>query len=220
MKIYLETQRLVLRQFTERDVDNLFALDSDPEVMRFLNGGTPTPREAIRERILPRFLSFYRRYEAFGYWATIEKVSGEFIGWFALYPEEERDAYDIALGYRLRKKSWRRGYGTEGANALIDKAFAELGARRVFACTYSENQASRRVMEKSGLKLARTYRSTQEELADPKTFVATDAVWPSDDVEYALDRAAWETALDATGLRRREAAAGDLPDFPSRARET
>lgn len=194
MKIYLETERLVLRPFTQSDADNLFELDSDPDVMRFINGGTPTPREVIEERILPRFLGFYRRYEQFGYWAAIEKISGAFIGWFALHPEEDRDADDLALGYRLRKKSWRKGYGTEGARALIDKAFVELAARRVFACTYSENHASRRVMEKSRMKLARTYRMTEAELSSVTTYVPTDAVWPNDDVEYALDRKAWETA--------------------------
>src|SRR5579872_5710163 len=88
MKTYLETERLVLRQFAESDVDNLFELDSDPDVMRFINGGTPTSREVIRERILPRFLGFYRRYDAFGYWAAIVKDSRAFIGWFALHPED------------------------------------------------------------------------------------------------------------------------------------
>ena len=193
MKIYLETERLVLRQFAESDVDNLFELDSDPDVMRFINGGTPTSREVIRERILPRFLGFYRRYDAFGYWAAIVKDSSAFIGWFALHPEDGRDAHDIALGYRLMKTSWRKGYGTEGAKALVDKAFRELTARRVFACTYSENHASRRVMEKSGMRLARTYRMTPEELASAATYVPTDVVWPSDDVEYALERTAWES---------------------------
>ena len=195
MKIYLETERLLLRQFTERDVENLCELDSDPDVLRFINGGTPSPREVVEKTILPRFLSFYGLYEEFGYWAAIEKDSGAFIGWFALHPEDGRDARDIALGYRLRKKSWGKGYGTEGARALIHKAFVELAARRVFACTYSENHASRRVMEKSGMKLVRTYRMTAAELAGATTYVPTDVVWPSDDVEYALDRADWENAL-------------------------
>ena len=48
MQVFLETERLVLRRFTEADVDNLCDLDSDPAVMRFLTGGTPTPRDAIR----------------------------------------------------------------------------------------------------------------------------------------------------------------------------
>jgi RimJ/RimL family protein N-acetyltransferase len=195
MKTYLETERLVLRRFTNDDVDNLCELDSDPEVLRFINGGTPTPRHVIQEGILPGFLSFYERYEELGFWAAVEKTSGEFVGWFALHPEGGRDAHDLALGYRLRRKCWGRGYGTEVTKALIHKAFADLAARRVFACTYSENIASRRVMEKSGMKLARTYRMTPTELASAMTHVSTRAVWPSEDVEYAVDREAWETAL-------------------------
>jgi RimJ/RimL family protein N-acetyltransferase len=50
--IFLETERLVLRRFTKADVDNLFDLDSDPEVMRFLTGGRPTPRDVIEKETL------------------------------------------------------------------------------------------------------------------------------------------------------------------------
>jgi RimJ/RimL family protein N-acetyltransferase len=49
----LETNRLTLRRFTEADVDNLFELNSDPEVMRYITGGKPTPREEIRDDIIP-----------------------------------------------------------------------------------------------------------------------------------------------------------------------
>ena len=61
MHIVLETARLTLRQFTENDVDNLFNLNSDPEVMRYLTGGRPTPREEIRDQILPFHLAVYDR---------------------------------------------------------------------------------------------------------------------------------------------------------------
>jgi RimJ/RimL family protein N-acetyltransferase len=195
MQSYLETERLVLRRFDGRDVDNLCALDSDPEVMRFISGGVPTPRALIRSKILPWFMSFYRQYEGLGFWAAHEKASGDFIGWFALHPEEGRDPDDLALGYRLRKASWRKGYASEGAQALIDKAFRELGARRVFACTYSQNLASRGVMQRCGMRFVRAYRMTADELANAPTSVASDAVWPDDDVEYAVDRAAWEAEL-------------------------
>ena len=57
MYVYLETERLTLRQLTQADVDNLFALDSDPAVMRYLSGGTPTPRDVIAHEILPRCLT-------------------------------------------------------------------------------------------------------------------------------------------------------------------
>ena len=54
MQVFPETDRVVLRQFTPHDVDQLVELDSDPDVMRFLSGGTPTPREVIEQDILPR----------------------------------------------------------------------------------------------------------------------------------------------------------------------
>src|SRR5262245_12659326 len=151
MDIFLETERLLLRRFTEADVDNLVALDSDPEVMRFLTGGEPTPREVVEFEILPRFLRSYAEYDGMGYWAAIEKDTGAFLGWFALHPEEGGSPDNVALGYRLRKVAWGKGYATEGARALIHKGFTELGVRRVFATTYQDNLASRRVMEKAGL---------------------------------------------------------------------
>lgn len=59
MQIFLETDRLTLRYFTEEDADHLFELDSDPAVMRFLRGSAPTPLDQIRDTIIPFFLSFY-----------------------------------------------------------------------------------------------------------------------------------------------------------------
>ncbi len=67
MQVFVETERLVLRRFTEADVDNLFDLDNDPEVMRFLTGGKPTPREVILNETLPRLLHYYEPYEGFGF---------------------------------------------------------------------------------------------------------------------------------------------------------
>ena len=64
MQVFLETDRLVLRQFTVADVDNLVNLDADPDVMRFVTGGIPTSREEIQDEVLPAFLGYYQRYEA------------------------------------------------------------------------------------------------------------------------------------------------------------
>ena len=61
MHIFLETERLILRRFTEDDVDHLVALDSDPEVMRFLTGGPPTPRDVLQNDYLPAYLRSYER---------------------------------------------------------------------------------------------------------------------------------------------------------------
>lgn len=59
--VILRTARLALRQFTEDDVDNLLDLNSDPEVMRYLTGGTPTPREVIPDEIIAFHLAVYER---------------------------------------------------------------------------------------------------------------------------------------------------------------
>jgi RimJ/RimL family protein N-acetyltransferase len=192
MEIFLETERLVLRRFTPADVDLLVALDADPEVMRFLTGGAPTPRAVIERDILPHWLSYYERSAGFGFWAAIEKASGAFLGWVHFRPPAGAGPDVAELGYRLRKAAWGKGYATEASRALIRKGFAELGVRRVVASTYQDNVASRRVMEKAGLTLARTYRPTPEEFAALGIDAASQALFPGDDVEYVLEKADWE----------------------------
>lgn len=112
MQVFLETDRLVLRRFTEVDVDHLVDLDSDPEVMRFLTSGTPTPCTVIESEILPRFLRHYQPFVGYAYWAAVEKATGAFLGWFSLAPAEGDSSDDVALGYRLRRSAWGQGYAT------------------------------------------------------------------------------------------------------------
>lgn len=191
--VLLETERLVLRRFTEDDADNLFDLDSDPEVMRYLNGGISTPREFIETAILPRFCRYDERSPCFGFWAADERATGEFAGWFSLRPSEGRDRAEVSLGFRLRRSSWCQGYATEGARALIRLGFSQLGVQRVVASTYEDNMASRRVMEKAGMTLTRVFRMTRQELGRVDTYdVGTQDLWHGHDVEYALLRSDWE----------------------------
>lgn len=191
--IFLQTQRLALRPFEPTDVENLCALDSDPDVMRWLSGGAPTPRAVIEREILPAFLASSARHAGFGVWAANATASGEFIGWFSLRPLDEAQPEAVSLGYRLRRAVWNQGLATEGARALIRQAFAEPGVQRITATTYQDNLASRRVMEKLGMTLTRTYRLTLAELHTSETFDgAALALWDGDDVEYTLTRAEWE----------------------------
>ena len=192
MQALLETDRLLLRRFTEVDEDALFDLDSDPEVMRFLSGGAPTPRDVIRNDILPRFLRYDERFPGYGVWAAVEKATGEFSGWFSFQPSGEASD-EVRLGYRLSRAAWGKGYATEGSKALIRKGFSELDVRRVVATTYEDNVASRRVMEKVGMTLSRTFRLTPEDLKKVDTYDATTlGLWDGEDVEYALGRGDWE----------------------------
>src|SRR5438128_12296035 len=133
MQIFLETERLVLRPFTEDDVDNLVELDSDPDVMRFINGGRPTPRQEIESDVLPTFLGYYERFAGYGFWAAVETSTGRFVGWCHFRPAEADHPDEVELGYRLRRSAWGKGYATEGSRALVQKGFAELGVQRVVA---------------------------------------------------------------------------------------
>ena len=176
--ILLETERLILRRFTDADFDQLTELDSDPEVTRYITGGMPEFNAAM----LDAWLTQYERWPAYGTFAAIERSTDRFLGWFHLRPE---DGYDDEpeLGYRLIRDAWGKGYATEGSRALIDKAFTDLGATRVWAGALAIHSASRRVMEKSGLRFVRAFHGD----------------WPfripgdeHGDVEYAITRADWD----------------------------
>ncbi|MFI1100927.1 GNAT family N-acetyltransferase [Streptomyces melanogenes] len=176
---FLTTDRLVLRPFTdtEADLDLVVELDSDPEVMRYLTGGRPMTRDEIRAGSFGRMLPGDA-----GFWATHLRDTGEFIGWHCLRPGLNAPPDHADLGYRLRKPVWGKGYAREGALALIEKGFGELGYSRITANTMYVNDRSRRVMERCGLTYVRTYFEE----------------WPYSvegdehgDVEYALTREEW-----------------------------
>jgi RimJ/RimL family protein N-acetyltransferase len=194
----LETPRLVIRQFTEDDADNLFNLDSDPEVMRYLTGGRPTPREQIRDRVIPFHLAVYQRLDRLGTWAAESTATGEFLGWFHFRPGPDNDITNVDLGYRLRRSAWNKGYATEGSRALIRMGFTDLGVERVFAHAMTANAASRRVMEKCGLTLVRI-----------TPYEGTDLIEGAEhgEVEHALTKPEWAeiqpglTAVDEPVMR-------------------
>jgi RimJ/RimL family protein N-acetyltransferase len=183
VRVVLRTERLALRQFTASDVDNLFDLNSDPEVMRYLTGGRPTPREVIRDEIIPFHLAVYERLDRLGTWAAESATTGEFQGWFHFRPGPDDVVTNIDLGYRLRRSAWNKGYATEGSRALITMGFTDLGVERVFAHTLAVNAASRRVLEKSGLRLVHT-----SPYAGPDDIDGAE----QGEVEYALTRPEWE----------------------------
>lgn len=187
------TDRLVFRELDERDVDNLFALDGDAEVMRYLES-RPATREQVESEILPDYLSYYARYDDFGYWAGQARADGEFVGWFGmhpvvpsdqwidLWPDSPGDFSVVSLGYRLRRTGWGKGYASEGTGAMVRQAFADLGARELVATTMAVNTGSRRVLEKCGLRHTRTlYLDFDEPLPGHE----------HGDVEYRLTRDEW-----------------------------
>ncbi|MFJ6752069.1 GNAT family N-acetyltransferase [Streptomyces sp. NPDC091266] len=183
MHVFLETEQLVLRPFTDTDADDLFALDNDPDVMRFINGGRPTSREAIHAQTLPRLLHDHPCFGTRGYWAAKEKATGAFLGWFEFRPLDDHSPAVVELGYRLNKAAWGKGYATEGSRALISKGFTDLGVERVIANTMAVNTRSRRVMEKAVLSFLRHFTGDW-----PEAIAGSE----HGEVEYDLVRANWE----------------------------
>lgn len=152
----LETERLRLRPLDRSDAGHLVELDADPEVRRHVHLGAP-PTLAEAEAALPRMLArFGESAVEPAFWAAEDRITGAFLGWFHLRPMETPGA--LELGYRLRREVWGRGYATEGARALVDRAFRELGAARVEAMALQANAASTRVMEKAGLRFRHHFR--------------------------------------------------------------
>lgn len=148
----MNTARLTLRKVTPADRPSLVALEADPEVMRYLNGGQPVPQEGLADSdfLTPRGTEPEVM-------AAHVRASGKFIGWFALFDdglvEGERTA---ELGYRLCREVWGQGYATEGVSALVAEAFEANGFARVRAQTMSVNLGSRRVLEKTGFHAVKT----------------------------------------------------------------
>lgn len=187
----LETARLRLRPVTDDDVDELVALHSDPDVMRYLGPPTETA-EHVRGVLLPAFHALDARTPGFGYAAAEERATGAFLGWFLFRPPRTDDPApgEIELGYRLHRAAWGRGVATEGSRALVDRGFAELGVERVVATTMAVNAGSRRVMEKVGLRYVRTF---------PAEFDEPLPGSEHGEVEYALTRTEWSGAGSAGG---------------------
>lgn len=138
-----------LRPISETDVDALVALDSDPEVMRFINGGQPTPRDLCANVLIPRMLAAATR-PGLGFFA-VESSDQTFMGWVHLRLDSFEPAW-AEIGYRLARPFWGQGLATAASRLLARRAFEELSFEVVSARTMPENLASSRVMEKVGLR--------------------------------------------------------------------
>ena len=181
--ILLESARLRLRRFTAADLDLLVELDSDPEVMRWISYGVPTPRERYEHEILPRWFAQYQATPLLGYWAAESRDDGAFVGWFHLRPDRIDDG-EQELGYRLRRAAWGLGLATEGSVALLDHGFRRVGTDRISARTLAGNHASQRVMQKCGLRYERDF-------VYPEDVIAGRSERERTAVKYSLGREDW-----------------------------
>lgn len=150
MKI-LETNRLILRRLLPDDLDNLFALYSDPEIRKYFPDGTLT-YEVTKEE-LEWFLNGHPKHPELGLWATILKETNQFIGRCGLLPWTIEGQAEVEIAYLIAKEYWRQGLATEAAQAILQYGFEQLGLSRLVCFIDPANIASQRVAEKIGMTL-------------------------------------------------------------------
>lgn len=194
----LNTARLNLRPVENSDADRLRALDADPAVMRFVSGGPATSAATLTEWVIPR-MQVQQRDHGTGMWLLSSPGSpgadGDgFLGWVQLRTPRHSRAGELELSYRLRRPAWGHGYASEAAAALIAVMFTSTGTTRIFAGTHVVHSASRRVMERLGMRLA----------ADSD---AVDLTRPDAVVEYEILREQWLTTRGRGAARASGAAA-------------
>lgn len=144
----IETERLILRPFTWDDLPEQMRLRSDPEVVRYLGGIEMQTPEFVEKRF--RFYMECRERYGFSMSPAVRKADGVAVGWGGLQPLEETG--EIEVGYGFDKPYWGQGYATEVAAAWLRYGFEEARLARIIAVAVPENEGSRRVMEKLGMR--------------------------------------------------------------------
>ena len=144
---WLLTLRLALHDITRHHANELYELDADPRVMRYIGTGRVSTREQV-DAVMRRLPRAYALYPGLGTWRATRRDNGDFVGWFAL--KYIPGTALVEVGYRLRYGAWGTGYATEGARELVRYGFDDLGLHRIIGVTHPANEASQRVLLKLG----------------------------------------------------------------------
>ncbi|PHR34288.1 MAG: GNAT family N-acetyltransferase [Fluviicola sp.] len=171
MKKIIETERLIMRPFTLDDAQASYEMNTCPEVMEYLGGPFSGSVEDISDMLQENTLGDYEKYN-FGRFAVIHKETNEFMGFTGLKYVIELDEVDI--GYRLKHKFWRQGYGYESTLPCVKFAFDDLGLDRIISLANPDNIASTNLMKKLGL-----------------TYEKEVHIYGDNAVYYALNKSDW-----------------------------
>lgn len=160
----IETERLILRELSMADVEDMLRLHSNQQVQKYTGEDTITSLEGIYLKIKEKTDEY--EHHGYGRWATLLKDGLQFVGWAGLSYLPEFD--EIDLGYRFLPEYWGLGIATEASHAILTYGFDTLNIRRIIAIAMPENKASIRVMEKLGMQFEKyaPYEAGEE-----------DAVW-------------------------------------------
>lgn len=146
----LRTERLLLRQWRDEDLEPFAALNADPETMRFF----PAPPTREQSDALAAIARGQIEDEGWGLWAVEVEDGASFIGFVGL----SRPSFEahftpaVEVGWRLAREHWGHGYATEAARAAVAHGFEELGLDEIVSFTSTLNEPSWRVMERLGMR--------------------------------------------------------------------
>ncbi len=145
----IETNRLILRPWNDDDLSIAIEMGAEPEIMHFF------PSLQTEEMVREMIKRFQKSYQEFGYcfFAAIDKDSSEVVGMIGMQyiPFETHYTPAVEIGWRLRKKFWRKGLATEGAKAILDFAWSKTDLKEIYAMAVLENRPSIKVMENIGM---------------------------------------------------------------------
>jgi RimJ/RimL family protein N-acetyltransferase len=149
-RLICQTNRLLIREFTMKDLEPLTAMHLDPEVCRFIGLRTP---EQTRKGLCD-WIAAYRSL-GFSKWAVVLREDGAFIGRYGVTPEEYEGISEPELGWTFARAHWGLGYATEAAGAVMKHWFEVFGFRRIISLIDPQNVASARVAERIGMTFER-----------------------------------------------------------------
>lgn len=145
----IETERLILRNWRDADLEPWIAMNQDSEVMRYFPK-TLTAEESTS--MYERTLTFLNAHD-YGLWAVEVKNRDPFIGFVGLNHQSMALPFMpcVEIGWRLDKSAWGQGYATEGAIKILSFGLEDLYIPEIFSFTSTSNTPSIKVMERIGL---------------------------------------------------------------------
>ena len=152
MKIIIETPRLILKEFELIDAAGFYAMNNDPEVIRYTGDHPFTSIIAAK-----KFIQGYSHYQEYGFgrWTILLKTNQSYLGFCGL--KYSLDKSEVDLGYRLIRKYWGQAYATEAAQACLTYGFNQFALKKIVGRAMKANPASYRVLEKIGMQYEKSF---------------------------------------------------------------
>ena len=149
----MQTDRLILREYTQADFETALEIFSDEEMMQHY----PKPFDAARvQRWIDWNQNNYQQH-GFGLWVVVLKETGEMIGDCGITLQNIDGQMLPEIGYHIRKEHWRKGYGKEAAAAVRDWAFTQTKYDRMYSYMKYTNLASSATAQAIGMTKVKEY---------------------------------------------------------------